>query len=78
MDSTLYNNKQALIKMEHALALNKLELERLLINLMNNKKYKLHNHHIQISKNRISIKQLEIKNAELEIQYHKEMYLKDL
>ena len=78
MNAQLHHNKIALVEKERLLALNKLELEKLQAHLLNCKKNKLNKTLLHVNKNNISIKKLEILNNELDIEYHKDTYLKNI
>ena len=75
MDYRLYTNKQILIEKDKVLALNKLELEKLQAQHIQDKKYRMAKDLQLMSKNKVAIKKLEIRNFELDVKYFKETYL---
>ena len=78
MDSRYFANRKTLISKEHTLAQNKLELDKLVNDVIVNKKMTSNKDLISIMKNRVAIKKLEIKSIELDIKYFKDTYLKDV
>ena len=75
MNHNLIFNKRTLIEKEFALAQNKLELERLILDRKEYKKLVKNKELRMIVRNRITIKRLEIENMLFDIKYHKETYL---
>ena len=75
MNHNLIFNKRTLIEKEFALAQNKLELERLILDRKEYKKLVKNKELRMIVRNRITIKRLEIENMLFDIKYNKETYL---